>query len=92
MTIAAHAACLLIRLYQLTLSRLVGNCCRFVPTCSHYGLEAVRRHGFLAGAVLAAWRVLRCNPFCRGGLDPVPDDFRGAFASREARLGSERTS
>jgi len=78
-TIFARGACLLIRLYQLTLSRLVGRCCRFEPSCSHYGLEAVRRHGFLAGSALAAWRVLRCNPFCRGGLDPVPDDFRDAF-------------
>jgi len=64
--------CLLIRAYQLTLSPLLGRCCRFQPTCSHYGLEAVRRHGLVRGGLLTVWRVLRCNPFCRGGFDPVP--------------------
>ena len=64
----------LIRLYQLTFSRLLPpNTCRFYPTCSRYGYEAVRKHGALKGAALAAWRVLRCNPFNPGGYDPVPD-------------------
>ena len=72
----AHAACLAIRLYQLTLSPLLGNCCRFEPSCSRYALEAVRRHGLVVGAALAAWRLLRCNPFCRGGYDPVPVTLR----------------
>ena len=63
----------LIRLYQVTLSRLMpANTCRFYPTCSRYGFEAIRRHGALKGSVLAAWRVLRCNPFNPGGYDPVP--------------------
>ena len=63
----------LIRLYQLTLSRLMPpNTCRFYPSCSRYGFEAVRKHGALRGGLLAAWRVLRCNPFNPGGFDPVP--------------------
>jgi putative membrane protein insertion efficiency factor len=63
----------LIRLYQLTLSRLMPpNTCRFHPTCSRYGFEAVRRHGAIKGGLLTVWRVLRCNPFHPGGYDPVP--------------------
>ncbi len=62
-----------IRLYQLTLSRAMPiNTCRFYPSCSRYGFEAIRRHGVVKGGVLAAWRVLRCNPFNPGGFDPVP--------------------
>ena len=64
----------LIRLYQLTISRsLPANTCRFYPTCSHYGYEAIYRYGMLRGGWMAAWRVLRCNPFNPGGFDPVPD-------------------
>ncbi len=63
----------LIRLYQLTFSRLLPpDTCRFYPTCSHYGFEAIQKHGALRGSLLAAWRVLRCNPFNPGGYDPVP--------------------
>jgi hypothetical protein len=63
----------LIRLYQLTLSRAMpADTCRFYPSCSRYGFEAIRRHGVLRGGGLAAWRVLRCNPFTPGGFDPVP--------------------
>lgn len=63
----------LIRIYQLTLSRLMPpDTCRFYPTCSRYGYEAIRKHGALKGSALAAWRVLRCNPFNPGGFDPVP--------------------
>jgi hypothetical protein len=63
----------LIRLYQLTFSRLLPpDTCRFHPTCSRYGYEAIRKHGALKGTTLAVWRVLRCNPFNPGGYDPVP--------------------
>ena len=63
----------LIWLYQHTLSRLMPpNTCRFYPTCSHYGFEAIRKHGAIRGSLMAAWRVLRCNPFNPGGYDPVP--------------------
>ena len=62
----------LIRGYQLTVSPLLGPTCKYYPSCSHYGLEAVRRHGALRGSVLAGWRVLRCNPWSHGGVDDVP--------------------
>jgi putative membrane protein insertion efficiency factor len=63
----------LIRLYQLTLSRMMpANTCRFYPSCSRYGFEAIRKHGAVKGSLLATWRVLRCNPFNPGGFDPVP--------------------
>jgi len=64
---------LLIRLYQETLAKGVpANTCRFHPTCSHYGYQAIYKYGVLKGGWLATWRVLRCNPFNRGGYDPVP--------------------
>jgi hypothetical protein len=63
---------LAIRAYQVTLSPLLGPCCRYTPTCSRYALEALRVHGVWRGSALAAWRVLRCHPFARGGFDPVP--------------------
>lgn len=63
----------LIRLYQMTISRgLPENTCRFYPTCSHYGYQAVYKHGAVKGSFMAGWRVLRCNPFNPGGYDPVP--------------------
>ncbi|NWG05332.1 MAG: membrane protein insertion efficiency factor YidD [Chloroflexi bacterium] len=63
----------LIRLYQMTLSKgLPPNTCRFYPSCSHYGYQAVYKHGALKGSLMAVWRVLRCNPFNPGGYDPVP--------------------
>ena len=52
----------------------VGPCCRFVPTCSQYAITAIERYGAFKGGRLAAWRLLRCNPLCKGGYDPVPDD------------------
>jgi hypothetical protein len=63
----------LIRLYQWTLSPLLGQNCRFTPSCSHYAIEAIRRHGAIKGARLALWRLLRCQPLCKGGHDPVPE-------------------
>lgn len=63
----------LIRLYQKTISRgLPANTCRFYPSCSHYGYQAIYKYGALKGSIMAAWRVLRCNPFNEGGYDPVP--------------------
>ncbi len=61
-----------VRVYQVTLSPLVGRQCRFVPTCSNYFIEAVRRHGAVRGGLRGLWRILRCNPFSKGGYDPVP--------------------
>ena len=62
----------LIRVYQWLLSPFMGPCCRFHPTCSHYAVEAVRRHGTLRGLWLALRRVGRCHPWHPGGYDPVP--------------------
>lgn len=63
----------LIRLYQRTLSRaLPADTCRFYPSCSRYGFQAIEKYGVFKGGWLAAWRVLRCNPFNPGGYDPVP--------------------
>ncbi len=63
----------LIRTYQVTLSpRFSGGACRFTPTCSQYAVEAIETHGLIKGSALAFWRILRCNPFCKGGYDPVP--------------------
>ncbi len=63
---------LLIRAYQRVVSPLLPAACRFSPTCSEYGYEAIAKYGIIRGGGMAAWRVLRCNPFCRGGYDPVP--------------------
>lgn len=60
--------------YRLMLSPWLGNACRFEPTCSRYSLEALERHGALAGSYLTVHRLLRCHPLCAGGHDPVPDN------------------
>jgi len=57
--------------YQYCISPLFPPVCRFVPSCSQYAIDAVRKHGALRGAALALWRILRCHPFSRGGYDPV---------------------
>ncbi|HYG75235.1 MAG TPA: membrane protein insertion efficiency factor YidD [Planctomycetota bacterium] len=61
-----------IRVYQVTLAWLLGGHCRFTPSCSVYGLEAIQEHGVLKGWWLAVCRICRCHPFCPGGYDPVP--------------------
>ena len=63
----------LIRAYQSVHVAFFRGSCRFHPTCSHYALEALELHGPLRGSLLTTWRVLRCQPFCRGGFDPVPE-------------------
>ncbi|HIU19414.1 MAG TPA: membrane protein insertion efficiency factor YidD [Candidatus Limiplasma stercoravium] len=63
----------LIRFYQRHISVHTPPCCRFQPTCSQYALTAIERYGALRGGLMAAWRLVRCNPLCKGGYDPVPD-------------------
>ena len=64
---------LLIRFYQQAISPFKQRCCKYYPTCSNYALEAIERFGALKGSLLALYRILRCNPFSRGGYDPVPE-------------------
>lgn len=72
MSIAGAAVVGIIRGYQIAVSPVLGSRCKFAPSCSHYGVEAVRTHGAAVGSALAAWRVLRCNPWSHGGVDDVP--------------------
>lgn len=65
----------LIAVYQCRVSPLLPRRCRYEPTCSAYAADAVRRFGVLRGVLLAAWRLLRCNPFSHGGFDPLPERF-----------------
>ena len=63
----------LIRGYQAVVSPMMpSDTCRFYPSCSHYGYQAIYKYGSIKGTVMAVWRVLRCNPFNPGGFDPVP--------------------
>jgi putative membrane protein insertion efficiency factor len=62
----------LIKLYQYLLSPFLGQNCRFHPTCSHYAIEAINEHGVLKGGYLSMRRIIKCQPFNEGGLDPVP--------------------
>jgi putative membrane protein insertion efficiency factor len=65
----------IIRFYQLVISPLKPPTCRFYPTCSHYGLEAVQRFGAFKGGWLTIRRILKCHPFHQGGMDPVPEKW-----------------
>lgn len=71
MSPAARLVLAPVRLYQRVISPALPRRCKYHPTCSAYALQAVERYGILRGAVLACWRLLRCNPFSHGGHDPV---------------------
>jgi putative membrane protein insertion efficiency factor len=62
----------LIRLYQWTIAPVIGQTCRFYPSCSHYGAEAIQKHGAIKGSWLTVRRICRCHPWNPGGVDPVP--------------------
>jgi uncharacterized protein len=71
MTRVRNAFVLPIKIYQRLLSPLVGERCKYYPSCSEYAAQAITRFGILRGLVLAGWRLLRCNPWSHGGFDPV---------------------
>ena len=73
----------LISLYRKIISPLKPPCCRFTPSCSAYAIEAFQKRGFFIGLILTVWRILRCNPFSKGGYDPVPE--RGLSNKSESR-------
>lgn len=75
-----QALMLPVRAYRFLLSPWLGSACRFEPTCSVYALQALERHGALAGTYLTSARLLRCHPWCDGGLDPVPARAPGLFS------------
>ena len=77
----------LVRVYQRVISPLTPPACRFTPTCSQYAAEAFGRHGVILGTALTVWRILRCNPLCRGGYDPVPERIR--WPGRRAEKGPD---
>jgi uncharacterized protein len=77
----AHLLALPVRAYRWFLSPWLGSACRFEPTCSRYALDALRDHGAVGGSYLAAHRLLRCHPWCSGGLDPVPNHGQANRAS-----------
>ncbi|MBQ4119777.1 MAG: membrane protein insertion efficiency factor YidD [Clostridia bacterium] len=66
-----------VEFYRRVLSPLkITPACRFIPSCSEYAIEAITVHGAFKGSLLSIWRILRCNPFCKGGYDPVPEKKR----------------
>jgi uncharacterized protein len=88
--LARAAAVIPIRLYQWLISPMVGQRCRYYPSCSEYAVQAIGRFGILRGLVLAGWRLLRCNPWSRGGLDPVEN--QRLFKSRDPKQTVEPRS
>ncbi|GEK32344.1 putative membrane protein insertion efficiency factor [Kurthia zopfii] len=70
-----HIIILIFRFYQKAISPLKPPSCRFYPTCSNYGIEALRTHGAIKGTILTIYRILRCQPFSKGGFDPVPEKW-----------------
>ena len=75
-----------VRGYRLLLKPWLGNVCRFEPSCSAYALQALQRHGALRGSALSGWRLLRCQPWCQGGCDPVPHNAAAPLQGLFSRL------
>ena len=73
--LAARLLIVPIRVYQYLIAPLLPPACRFHPSCSHYAVEALHRHGAIVGTGLTVWRLLRCQPFHPGGYDPVPEEW-----------------
>lgn len=72
----SHVLLFMLAQYQRWISPLLGAHCRFHPSCSDYARQAIERHGSTRGSVLTLWRLARCQPWCEGGMDPVPERFR----------------
>jgi putative membrane protein insertion efficiency factor len=87
MGIGAWVLLAMLRAYQILLSPFLGGACKFYPSCSHYAMEAIQRHGARRGFVLAMKRLGRCRPFTKGGFDPVPD--KNDHNTRNASVRSE---
>ncbi len=78
-----------IKFYHAAISPFLPKACRFTPTCSQYAIEAIMKFGAIRGTLLSAYRILRCNPFCRGGYDPVPEKFtfkRQSYEEKEEQI------
>lgn len=88
MSIFQKALCGLIRLYQKFISPGLGRNCRFSPSCSQYGIEAICTHGCVKGLLLTAWRIARCNPLGRWGYDPVPEKGRWKNPARHLSVSA----
>ncbi|MDO9159793.1 MAG: membrane protein insertion efficiency factor YidD [Burkholderiaceae bacterium] len=82
----------LVKGYRLLLSPWLGSGCRFEPTCSVYALEAIERHGAAAGSYLMLGRIARCQPWCAGGCDPVPQDRPRLFAHLFSKSSEKKPS
>ncbi|MBO1336796.1 membrane protein insertion efficiency factor YidD [Streptomyces sp. VRA16 Mangrove soil] len=84
----------LIKIYQWTISPLLGPVCKYYPSCSHYGFTAIDRHGAIKGTALTAWRILRCNPWSPGGVDHVPPRKRPRWHEmlRDALRGDKKAA
>lgn len=82
----------LVKGYRLLLSPWLGSACRFEPTCSQYALDALRQHGAAAGSYLTAARLLRCQPWCAGGHDPVPANKPRFFTGLLSSSSEKKTS
>lgn len=82
----------LVRAYRLLLSPSLGSACRFEPTCSAYALQALEQHGAAGGSYLAAKRLVRCNPWCEGGHDPVPAKLFSPLATSVAASSAKKSS
>ncbi|MEY4457484.1 MAG: hypothetical protein RIS25_77 [Actinomycetota bacterium] len=74
-----NAGVAVLLVYRKVVSPLYGQVCRYHPSCSAYGLGSVQQFGLIRGSLMAAWRILRCNPWARGGIDDVPDRMEGNF-------------
>jgi len=75
------------RVWRATIGAAIPDSCRFTPSCSHYAAEALQRHGLIVGSLRTTWRLLRCQPLCRGGYDPVVRSRPACRATRTSRPG-----